>query len=37
LIDDAGKGLDDVAAARVLDARTSLQAMKRRRAASSGV
>jgi antitoxin (DNA-binding transcriptional repressor) of toxin-antitoxin stability system len=37
LIDDAGKGLDDVAAARVQDARTSLQAMKRRRAASSGV
>lgn len=35
LIDDAGKGLDDVAAARVTDARKSLQAMKRRRAAST--
>lgn len=36
LIDEAGKGLDDVAAGRVQDARTSLQAMKRCRAASSG-
>lgn len=35
LIDDAGKGLDDVAAGRVTDARTSLQSIKRRRAASS--
>lgn len=35
LIDDAGKGLDDVAAGRVQDARTSLQALKRHRPASS--
>jgi len=33
LIDDAGKGLDDVEAGRVKDARTALQALKRRRAA----
>ena len=33
LIDDAGKGLDDVEAGRVRDARTGLQALKRRRAA----
>lgn len=33
LIDDAGKGLDDVEAGRVREARTALQALKRRRAA----
>lgn len=33
LIDDAGKGLDDVEAGRVKDARTALQALKRRRTA----
>lgn len=33
LIDDAGKGLDDVEAGRVKDARTALQSIKRRRAA----
>ncbi len=32
LIDDAGKGLDDAAAGQVKDARTALQAIKRRRA-----
>ncbi|MFC5474977.1 type II toxin-antitoxin system Phd/YefM family antitoxin [Paraherbaspirillum soli] len=31
LIDDAGKGLDDVAAGRVKDARSALQSLKRRR------
>ena len=36
LIDDAARGLDDVAAGRVNEARSSLQAIKRRRAASSG-
>ncbi|HCZ14324.1 MAG TPA: prevent-host-death protein [Candidatus Accumulibacter sp.] len=36
LIDDAARGLDDVAAGRVKEARSSLQAIKRRRAASSG-
>lgn len=35
LIDDASKGLDDVAAGRVKDASTVLSAMKRRRAAKS--
>ena len=33
LIDEAGKGLDDVAAGRVNDAGPVLQAIKRRRAA----
>jgi antitoxin (DNA-binding transcriptional repressor) of toxin-antitoxin stability system len=33
LIDDAGKGLDDAESGRVKDARTALQAIKRRRAA----
>ena len=33
LIDEAAKGLDDVAAGRVKDARTAIQAIKRRRAA----
>lgn len=33
LINEASKGLDDVAAGRVKDARASLQAIKRRRAA----
>lgn len=33
LIDDAGKGLDDVEAGRVKDARPALQALKRRRTA----
>ena len=31
LIDDASKGLDDVAAGKVKDARSALQAIKRRR------
>lgn len=35
LIDDAGKGLDDVEAGRVKDARTALQAIKRRRVAKA--
>ena len=33
LIDEAGQGLDDVAAGRVKDARQSLRRIKRRRAA----
>ena len=33
LIDDASKGLDDVAAGKVKDARSVLQAIKRRRSA----
>lgn len=33
LIDEAGKGLDDVAAGRVKDARQAIQRIKRRRAA----
>ncbi len=32
LLDEAGKGLDDVAAGRVTDAMPALQAIKRRRA-----
>ncbi len=32
LLDEAGKGLDDIAAGRVADATTALQAIKRRRA-----
>lgn len=36
LIDEAGKGLDDVAAGRTKDARTALQAIKRERAANAG-
>jgi prevent-host-death family protein len=35
LIDEASKGLDDIAAGRVKDARDALQAIKRRRAAKS--
>ena len=35
LIDEAGKGLDDVAAGRVKGARSALQALKRRRAAKA--
>jgi antitoxin (DNA-binding transcriptional repressor) of toxin-antitoxin stability system len=35
LISEASKGLDDVAAGRVKDARASLQAIKRRRAAQT--
>ncbi|WP_211452123.1 type II toxin-antitoxin system Phd/YefM family antitoxin [Collimonas antrihumi] len=35
LIDDAGKGLDDVVAGHVKDARTTLQALKRRRVAKT--
>ena len=31
LIDDAGKGLDDIAAGKVKDARNTLTALKRRR------
>jgi hypothetical protein len=34
LIDEASKGLDDIAAGRVKDARDALQAAKRRRAAN---
>jgi prevent-host-death family protein len=33
LIDEAGKGLDDVAAGRVKDARSTIAALKRRRSA----
>ncbi|MEY3124946.1 MAG: hypothetical protein RLZZ573_1466 [Pseudomonadota bacterium] len=33
LIDDAGKGLDDIAAGKVKDAKNTLTALKRRRAA----
>lgn len=33
LIDDATKGLDDVAAGKVTDARSALQSIKRRRSA----
>ncbi len=33
LIDDAGKGLDDIAAGKVKDAHSTLVALKRRRAA----
>ena len=33
LIDEAGKGLDDVAAGRVKDARQTIQRLKRKRAA----
>lgn len=33
LVDEAGKGLDDVAAGRVKDARQAIQRIKRRRAA----
>ena len=36
LIDDAGKGLDDVAAGRTKDARSALQTIKRKRAANTG-
>ena len=35
LIDDAGKGLDDIAAGKVKDARSTLTALKRRRAAKA--
>jgi len=35
LMDDAGKGLDDIAAGKVKDARTTLAALKRRRAAKT--
>ncbi len=35
LIDDAGKGLDDVAAGKVKDAHNTLTALKRRRAAKA--
>ena len=35
LIDDAGKGLDDVAACKVKDAHNTLTALKRRRAAKA--
>lgn len=36
LIDEAGKGLDDVAAGHTRDARSALQAIKRKSAASTG-
>ena len=35
LIDEAGRGLDDVAAGHVKDARSALQTIKRRRAAKA--
>lgn len=35
LIDDAGQGLDDIAAGKVKDARNTLTAVKRRRAAKA--
>ncbi len=35
LIDDAGRGLDDIAAGKVKDARSTLTALKRRRAAKA--
>ena len=35
LIDDAGKGLDDIAAGKVKDAHNTLPALKRRRAAKA--
>lgn len=35
LIDDADKGLDDIAAGKVKDARSTLNALKRRRAAKT--
>ncbi len=35
LIDDASKGLDDVAAGRVKDARTALTSLKRRRSSKT--
>lgn len=35
LINEAGKGLDDVAASRTRDARTGLQAIKRKRTATA--
>lgn len=35
LIDDAGKGLDDIASGKVKDARSTLTALKRRRAAKA--
>ncbi|MBA3058434.1 MAG: type II toxin-antitoxin system Phd/YefM family antitoxin [Gammaproteobacteria bacterium] len=35
LIDEASKGLDDVAAGRVMDARSAIESIKRRRSASS--
>ena len=35
LIDDAGKGLDDIAAGNVKDAHSTLNALKRRRAAKT--
>ncbi len=35
LIDDAGKGLDDIAAGKVKDARHTLSALERRRAVKS--
>ena len=34
LIDDAGKGLDDIAAGKVKDARNTLTTLKRRRASN---
>lgn len=36
LIDDAGRGLDDVAAGKVKDARNAVAAIKRRRATKGG-
>ena len=36
LINEAGKGLDDIAAGRSKDARSALQAIKRKRAATGG-
>ncbi len=36
LLDEASKGLDDIAAGRIADATTALQAIKRRRALKTG-
>ena len=36
LINEAGKGLDDVAVGRTKDARSALQTIKRKRAANTG-
>ena len=35
LLDDAGKGLDDIAAGKVKDARNTMTALKRRRATTA--
>lgn len=37
LINEVSKGLDDVAAGRVMDARSAIQSLKRRRSASAAI